>query len=97
MEILSKIKTGFGGNWVLVKYDENFYAYGSEANLHDFYGFPVSQCGTKEEVIKSCDSIAKLCEQNIKKFYNKGWAMSAKFEENEFKMLTEFSEILKAK
>lgn len=100
MKILSKIKTGFGGSWVLVKYDENFYAYGYETYLHDFYGFPVDQCGTKEEVIKSCNSIAELCEQNMKGFYNKegkGWAMLAKFEENEFKMLTEFLEILKAK
>lgn len=93
MKILSKIKTGFGGSWVLVKYDENFYAYGYEAYLHDFYGFPVDQCGTKEEVIKSCNSIAKLCKQNMKEFYNKegkGWQCSLNLKKMNLKCLQNF-------
>lgn len=68
MKILSEMPTGMGGKWVLVNYGNNFYAYGTEDCLHDLLGFPVNQCGSKEEVIKHCKSISKLCKQNIDKY-----------------------------
>ena len=68
MKILSEMPTGMGGKWVLVDYGNNFYTYGTEDCLHDLLGFPVDQCGSKEEVIKHCKSISKLCKQNIDKY-----------------------------
>ncbi len=103
MNILATKETGMGGNWVLVKYEENFYAYGVEADLNSFLGFPVDQCGTKEEVIEHCNSIAMLCKENIsrykKKLLNKkgnvdGWKLMIEHEQKQLEMLMDFSKIL---
>lgn len=102
MTILSKIETGQGGNWVLVDYGNNFYAYGFEQDLHSPLGFPVNQCGTKDEVKQHCNSISQLCRQNIKKYNKKiskfaksdGWKYLIEQEEKQLKALTEFVRIL---
>ena len=95
MKILSKMETGQGGNWVLVDYGNNFYAYGFEQDLHSLLGFPVDNCGTKEDVISHCNSIANLCKKNIEKAKRKGWTILIQAEIKELEMLMEFSRILK--
>ena len=101
MKILSEMPTGMGGKWVLVDYGNNFYAYGVEQDLHTFLGFPVNQCGTKEEILTHCKSIAELCEKNIEKYQKElakgksdGWKIMIEHEEKELEMLTEFAKIL---
>ena len=103
MKILSEMPTGMGGKWVLVKYEEDFYAYGVEQDLHDVLGFPVNQYGTKEEVLTHCRTIAELCTQNIEKYQKKlakekknsdGWKILIEHERKELEMLTEFARIL---
>ena len=101
MKILSEMSTEMGGKWVLVKYDNDFYAYGTEHDLHSFYGFPVEQCGSKEKVLAHCKSIAELCRKHIikyqkqlKKDKTEGWKIMIKNEQKELEMLTEFTRIL---
>ena len=101
MTILSEMPTGMGGKWVLVDYGNNFYAYGTEDCLHDLLGFPVDQCGSKEDIINHCKLISELCKQNIEK-YNKelakekpdGWKIMIEHEQKELEMLTEFTRVL---
>lgn len=101
MKILSKKETGNGSNFVLVKYSDDFYAHGTESDINDKYGFPVNSCGTKEEVLNHCNSIAELCKANIQK-YNKelqkgksqGWKVLIEGEQKELEALTEFASIL---
>ena len=103
MKILSEMPTGMGGKWVLVDYGNNFYAYGFEQDLYTLLGFPVDQCGSKEEVVKHCKSISKLCKQNIDKYKKElanekekpdGWKILIEHEQKELEMLTEFARIL---
>ena len=103
MIILSEKENGMGGKWVLVDYGNNFYAYGVEQDLHTLLGFPVDQCGTREEVLTHCKSISKLCQQNIEKYQRelvKGKSSPdrlktlIKHEQKELEMLIEFSKIL---
>ena len=103
MTILSEKETGMGAKWVLVDYGNNFYVYGVEQDLHTFLGFPVNQCGTREEVLTHCKSISNLCKQNIEKYQKElakgknnpnGWKILIKHEQKELEMLTEFSRIL---
>lgn len=102
MKILSEMTTGMGGKWVLVDYGNNFYAYGVEQDLHTLLGFPVNQCGTKEEVLAHCKSIAGLCKKNIEKYQKElakskkpdGWKLIIEHEQKELEMLTEFAKIL---
>lgn len=103
MKILSEMPTGLGGKWVLVKYENDFYAYGTENDLHSLFGFPVNQCGTKEEVIKHCKSIGELCKQNIKKYNeelkkdnDKGWNILIEQNQKELEMLVKFKSILES-
>lgn len=103
MKILSEMPTGMGGKWVLVDYGNNFYAYGVEQDLHTLLGFPVNQCGTKEEVLAHCKSISELCKKNIEKYQKElakekkkpdGWKLLIEHEQKELEMLTEFVRIL---
>lgn len=88
--------------WVLVDYGNNFYAYGVKQDLHTLLGFPVNQCGTKEEVLTHCKSILILCKQNIEKYQKEfakdkkssGWKILIEHEQKELEMLTEFTRIL---
>lgn len=104
MKILSEMPTGMGGKWVLVDYGNNFYAYGVEQDLHTLLGFPVNQCGTKEEVLTHCKSISELCKKNIEKYQKElakkesdGWKIMIEHEQKELEMLTEFARILEEK
>ena len=101
MEILSRKETGLGGSWVLVDYGNGFYAYGAEQDLHTMFGFPVNQCGSKEEVSVHCKSIVELCKKNIAKYQKEltkgksnGWKLLIKQEQKKLEMLIEFSRIL---
>lgn len=101
MKILSEMPTGLGGKWVLVDYGNDFYAYGVEKDLYSFLGFPVKQCGSKEEVIEHCKSIAELCKKNIQKFNKNlkkdktdGWKLLIEQEQKKLDMLTKFISIL---
>lgn len=103
MKILGEMPTGMGGKWVLVQYKENYFTYGNEQDLHSLLGFPVNQCGTKEEVLMHCEAIAELCKNNIAKYQkelandskkNMGWELLIKQEQKELDMLTAFSKIL---
>lgn len=103
MKILSEMPTGLGSKWVLVKYENDFYAYGMEKDLHSLFGFPVNQCGTKEEVIKHCNSIAELCRKNIKKYQkefskdnHKGWNILIEQNQKELEILIKFKSILES-
>lgn len=101
MEILAKKETGIGSSFVLVKYSDDFYAHGTEADIHDKYGFPVNSCGTKKEVLNHCNSIAELCKANIQKYNkelqkgkSKGWNLLIEHEQKELEALTEFANVL---
>lgn len=101
MKILAEMPTGMGGKWVLVKYEENFYAYGTEDCLHDLLGFPVNQCGSKEKVIEHCNSAIELCKQNISTFQkeieksdSEGWKLMLEDEQRQLEMLTKFVSVL---
>ena len=101
MNILSEMPTGLGGRWVLVEYENDFYGYGYEQDLHRLSGFPVDQCGTKDEVLAHCKSIKKLCTQHIerykkelKKGKSNGWELLIEHEKAELEMLTRFESIL---
>lgn len=101
MNILSEMPTGLGGRWVLVEYENDFYGYGYEQDLHSLSGFPIDQCGTKDKVLAHCKSIKKLCTQHIeqykkelKKGKSNGWELLIEHEKAELEMLTRFESIL---
>ena len=94
MTILSKMETGICGNWVLVKYGDDNFAYGTEEYLDDFYSFPVNNRGTKDEVIMRCNSSAISCKKNIERYNRKGWDILVQVETKTLDVLTEFSRIL---
>lgn len=103
MKILSKVPTGRGGNWILVKYENDFYAYGYEIDLYPLYGFPVNQCGSKKKVLAHCQRSAELCRKHIKKYQKKlkkeknkpnGWKILLEDEQIKLEMLTEFIRVL---
>lgn len=103
MKILLEMPTGLGGKWVLVKYDNDFYAYGTESDLNSVLGFPVNQCGAKEKVINHCKSIAELCKQNIEKYRKEfskdnhdGWNILIENNQKELEMLVKFKSILES-
>lgn len=94
MKVLAEMPTGMGGRYVLVEYGKDFYAYGYEQNLHTLTGFPVNQCGTKDDVLAHCKSIAKLCKQNIEKFQRNKWEILIEHEQKQLEALMEFSSVL---
>lgn len=71
MKILSKKETGMGGSWILADYGNNFFAYGYIQDSERFLNFPVDQCGSKKKVLAHCNLIARMCEQNIKRYQKK--------------------------
>ena len=104
-EQLSEMPTGMGSKWVLVKYENDFYAYGYEQDMYSFYGFPVDQCGSKENLLKHFQCKAELCRKNIKKYQKElkkekemkdGWKILIEHEQKELEMLTEFARVLSA-
>jgi hypothetical protein len=72
-------------------------------DIQSLFGVPVNQCGTKEEVLSHCKSIAKLCIKNIdnynkelQKGKSKGWKLLIGHEQKELETLTEFARVLTA-
>lgn len=103
MKVLSEMPTDFGGKYVLVDYGNDFFGYGYNTEMHTLCGFPVNQCGTKEEVLLHCESIIELCKKYIVEFNNKlakeksnpkGWKLLIEHEELQLEALTEFKTIL---
>lgn len=104
MTILSTMPTGIGGEWQLVQYEQDFFAYGYDTEIKSFWGVSVNQCGTLAEVLNHCLSIAELCKKNIVKYEKekktsksrKGWKMLILSEQKELEMLEKFASVLKS-
>lgn len=102
MVILSTMPTGMGGQWQLVKYSDDFYAYGTEKELNSFLGTSVDKCGTLDEVLNHCLNIAELCKKHIAKYEVEkqksknpnGWQILIEHEQKELAMVMEFAKIL---
>lgn len=101
MKTLVEMPNGMGGKWILAKFEDDFYGYGTEDDFRDKSGLPVDQCGTKESVIEYCSLIAELCKNNIEKYQKEvskeksdGWKILLDHEKKELEMLIEFSKVL---
>ena len=103
MIILSEMPTGMGGKWILAKYSDTFYGYGTESDHKCAWGLPVNQCGTKEEVLENCLRMIQVNKEYIRKYQKElvkekkkpeGWKMMLNNEQIEFEMHTEFARIL---
>ena len=103
MEILSEMPTGMGSKWILVKYNDDFYGYGTVIDHRSFYGLPGNQCGTKNKVIKNCLRMVDVNKEYIKKYQKelakekkkpKGWKILIDNKQKELEMHTEFARIL---
>ena len=95
--------TGMGGKWILAKYSDTFYGYGTESDHKCAWGLPVNQCGTKEEVLENCLRMIQVNKEYIRKYQKElvkekkkpeGWKMMLNNEQREFEMHTEFARIL---
>lgn len=103
MTILSTMPTGAGGEWQLVQYEQDFFAYGYDTEIKSFWGVSVNQCGTLEAVLNHCLSIAELCKNNIAEYEKKkvtsknhqGWELLIFHEQKELYMLKKFASVLK--
>lgn len=92
-----------GGKWILAKYSDTFYGYGTESDHKCAWGLPVNQCGTKEEVLENCLRMIQVNKEYIRKYQKElvkekkkpeGWKMMLNNEQREFEMHTEFARIL---
>lgn len=82
MELLyeSKTKNLYGNTMLLEKQaDKNFYGFRWKGESLR-WGYNVSNCGTKEEVLDRCKGLIKLNKERIEKYHkeqkkdsNKGW------------------------
>ena len=70
MKVLSEMPTGMGSKWILAKFSNDFYGYGTEMDFKSAWGLPVNQCGTKTEVLENCLRMQKVNLDFIDK-YNK--------------------------
>lgn len=104
MIILSEMPTGMGGKWILAKYSDTFYGYGTESDHKCAWGLPVNQCGTKEKVLENCLRMIQVNKEYIRKYQKElakekkkpeGWKMLINNKQREFEMHTEFARILK--
>lgn len=104
MIILSEVFNGIGGKWILAKYSETFYGYGTEADFKSPWGLPVNQCGTKENVLEDCLRMAEINKEYIREYKkelvknakneSKIWEKFLDREQKELKMHTKFASIL---
>lgn len=101
MQILAEKENGTKGKWLLVKYSENFFAYGSLSQLNSIYGVPVQQYGTKKEVLDHCNSIIALRNKHIlqhqkefKKDKQEGWLVLINDAKKDIETLEKFVSIL---
>ena len=97
MTILSKKETGMGGSWILVDYGNKFFAYGYIQDSERLLDFPVDQCGSKKKVLEHCNLIARMCEQNIKRYQKEsvsGTTLLIESEQKQLEVLREFARVL---
>lgn len=97
MEILATYK-----HYQLIRYEDNFFGYGTIQELNSLWGAGVNQYGTAQEVARHCYNIAKLCKDNIVKYRNEhnkdnhaGWLVLISHEKEELNMLIKFAKVLK--
>ena len=102
MKILSETPTGMGSKWILAKFSDTFYGYGTEMDFKSAWGLPVNQCGTKEEVLGNCERMMEVNKEYIEQYqkeFNKnkteGWKWMLEHEKIEFEMHTRFAEKLR--
>lgn len=104
MTVLSEMLTGMGSKFILAKYSDTFYGYGTEMDHKDAWGLPVNQCGTKEEVLENCLRMIEVNKEYIQKYQKElekekrkpeGWKILLYCEQKELEMHTEFARILK--
>lgn len=103
MKILSEMPAAMGEKWILCKYEDNLFAYGSEHDLSIYMKFPSSQCGSKEKVKRNCDVAAAQCKQKLTEYKDKAshhtnnaraWQLLLEHEQKKLEMLIEFSRVL---
>lgn len=95
MIILSKMPREEGNDWILVKFEDNYYGYGIEDDLENPFGFSVDRCGTAEEVRAYCDCMIKVCEKDMKACRPE-WKQLINDLRQEMMALTEFSKVLRS-
>lgn len=104
MKVLSEMSTGMGSKWILAKFSNDFYGYGTEMDFKSAWGLPVNQCGTKEEVLENCLRMIEVNKEYIQKYQKElekekgkpeGWKILLYCEQKELEMHTEFARILK--
>ena len=103
MKVLSEMPTGMGSKWILAKFSNDFYGYGTEMDFKSAWGLPVNQCGTKTEVLENCLRMQKVNLDFIDE-YNKellkekkkpdGWKKLIEHEKIEYEMHLKFANIL---
>lgn len=93
MKIIAKHKNIYNTDYLLIKYESNFFAYGTEKDFNCFLGVPVQQTGTKNEIIirlKSLINLAKTHISNYEKEFSKdnhnGWNILINDEKNKIEM-----------
>lgn len=101
LEVLCTRGCGVDSMLYLVKQGTGYYAYGTMQDMQSLLGVPVNQCGTKEEVMAHCMSIANLCQENIDSYkkehdyeYSTGWKLLVEYEQERMKALTTFANVL---
>lgn len=104
MIVLSEMPTGMGGKWILAKYSDTFYGYGTEKDHKSAWGLPVEQCGTKDEVLENCLRMIEVNKEYVQQYQKElakvkkkpeGWERLLDCEQKELEMHTEFARILK--
>lgn len=103
MEILATARHELGAEIKLVKVDEDFFMYGTQKEFDSLLGVSVNRCGTLEEVLKHCESIAQLCKKHIAQFQNEqaksatpgGWQALIKHEQSELEIVSKFAKVLR--
>ena len=102
MEILATARYALGAEVKLVKVNDDFYMYGTQAEFDSLLGVSVDRCGSVEKVLSHCLSIAELCKENIIKYQkqmekdnHKGWQMMIEHEKSDLDMHLLFAKTLR--
>ena len=102
MEILATARYALGAEVKLVKVNDDFYMYGTQAEFDSLLGVSVDRCGSVEKVLSHCLSIAELCTENIIKYQkhmekdnHKGWQMMIEHEKSDLDMHLLFAKTLR--